>query len=122
MPLDERAAQALVADRIVDITTTGRKTGQSRRVEIGVWAVSDGYVINGRPGRARGWYANLLAHPEFTVHVKKSLQADLPARATPVTETEERRRIITELAVMRPAEIDVEDRVARSPLVRVEFL
>ena len=122
MPPDERATAALKADRIVDITTTGRKTGQPRRIEIGVWAVSDGYVINGRPGRPRGWYANLLAHPEFTVHVKKSLQADLRARATPVTETEERRRIVTELAAMRPAEIDVEDRVARSPLVRVEFL
>ena len=119
--MDQEIRKALDEDRIIDISTTGRKTGQPRRIEIGIWALNDGYVISGRPGRPRSWYANLLAKPEFTVHVKKSVQADLAARATPITEETERRRIFTELAAIRPGDIDVEVRVVRAPLVKVEF-
>ena len=120
--MDQEIRKALDEDRLVDITTTGRKTGEARRIEIGIWSISDGYVISGRPPRPRSWYANLLGHPEFTVHVKKSLQADLSAKATPVTEEAERRRIFKELAAIRPGDIDVEERVAKAPLVKVEFL
>ena len=36
---------------------------------------------------SRDWYANLRAHPDFTFHLKESVRADLPARATPILET-----------------------------------
>jgi len=53
--MDGRIAQALAADRVVDITTTGRKTGQPRRIEIWLWTLErGGYAISGRPGRPRG--------------------------------------------------------------------
>ncbi len=66
--------------------------------------------------------ANLLAHPEFTVHVKRGAQADLRARAVPVADPAERRRIIEEIARRSDQQHSIEDRMARSPLVRVEFL
>jgi deazaflavin-dependent oxidoreductase (nitroreductase family) len=107
---------ALAHDRIIDITTTGRKTGQARRIEIWFHRVDGRYYITGTPG-ARGWYANLLEHPEFTFHLKESAQADLPARATPVLGAE-KQRILEAIAASiqgRTVTFDVET----SPLVEV---
>ena len=82
--------QALAQDRIIDITTIGRKTGQARRIEIWFHRVDGRYYITGSPG-ARGWYANMLEEPDFTFHLKQSAQADLPAHATAVLGDEKRR-------------------------------
>jgi hypothetical protein len=30
----------------------------------------------GQPGRPRSWYANFLANPAFTFHLKDSIQAE----------------------------------------------
>ena len=121
--VEEHVARALAEDRIVDITTIGKQTGQPHRIEIWCWTLEDGgYAISGKPGRPRSWYANLLAHPEFTVHVKRGAQADLPARAAPVPDAGERRRIIAELCRRSGQEHELEERVAKSPLVRVAFL
>src|SRR5574341_2089790 len=53
-------------------------------IEIRFHNIAGQLYITGRPPRRRDWYANLLAHPEFTLHLKQSIHADLPARATPV--------------------------------------
>ena len=114
---------ALAANRIVDITTTGKNSGLPRRKEIWLWTLEQGvYAISGRPDRPRDWFANLLAHPDFTVHVKHGAQADLRARALPVPDPAERRRIIEEIARRSGQQHSIEDRMARSPLVRVEIL
>ncbi|MEU7738515.1 nitroreductase family deazaflavin-dependent oxidoreductase [Streptomyces griseus] len=85
-------------DRIVDITTTGRRTGRPRRIEIFFYrAAGRTYLCSGTSGRPTSWYANLLAHPEFTFHLKQGMHTDIRARATPVTDQEERRRILTEI-------------------------
>ncbi|MEV5904846.1 nitroreductase family deazaflavin-dependent oxidoreductase [Streptomyces sp. NBC_00015] len=85
-------------ERIIDITTTGRRTGRLRRIEIFFYRASgQTYLCSGSSGRPTSWYANLLAHPDFTVHLKHGVRADLPARAVPVTDEEERRRILTEI-------------------------
>lgn len=123
MVVEEQVARALAADRVVDITTTGRRSGEPRRIEIWLWTLEGGgYAISGRPGRPRGWYANLRTTPAFTVHVKRDAKADLPARALLVNDPEERRRLITEIARRSGSEDELEERMARSPLVRVEFL
>src|SRR5437870_1705763 len=80
--MDGPVKQALERDRTIDITTRGRKTGQPRRKEIWFHNVEGRLYITGTPGR-RDWYANLLAHPEFTFHLKQSVRADLPAVACP---------------------------------------
>ena len=53
-------SRALERDRVIDITTTGRKTGQLRRIEIWVHNVEGRLFITGTPGR-RHWFANLVA-------------------------------------------------------------
>ena len=78
--------------------------------------------ITGRPPRRRDWYANLLAHPEFTFHLKESLQADLPARATPILDQARRRAIIAAIHQKRGVYQKVAAWVEHSPLVSVELL
>lgn len=85
-------------ERIIDITTTGRRTGRPRRIEIFFYRASgQTYLCSGTSGRPTSWYANLLAHPDLTFHLKHGVRADLRARATPVTDEEERRRILAEI-------------------------
>jgi deazaflavin-dependent oxidoreductase (nitroreductase family) len=88
--MDERAQHALTRDRTIDITTRGRRTGQLRRTEIWFHHIDGQAYIMGTPGR-HDWFANLLANPEFTFHVKQTVTADLPARATPILDTARRR-------------------------------
>ena len=120
---DERIHQALAADRTIDITTTGRQSGEPRRIEIWFHYVEGHVYITGLPGK-RSWYANLLARPDFVFHLKESVQADLVARARAVTDPAERRGVLPGLLVGVPSTAgaqDLEDWFARSPLVEVEF-
>ena len=77
--------------------------------------------LSGSPG-TRDWYANLLAEPEFTFHLKGSAQADLPAVARPITDEAERREVIAGiLEDLGRGSGNLEEWVARSPLAEVEF-
>jgi hypothetical protein len=76
--------------------------------------------LTGTPGK-RDWYANLLAKPEFTFHLKEDVVADLPARAAPITDLAERRAIFTPILAKLGRSADLEAWVANSPLVRVTF-
>lgn len=124
--MNNEAASALAADQVIDITTTGRQTGQPRRIEIWFHRVDGRYYITGTPGRPRSWYANLLAQPKFTFHLKQSAAADLPATARPVTDPAEREKILgsilASLAGLTSATGQEPDAwVAGSPLVEVTF-
>jgi deazaflavin-dependent oxidoreductase (nitroreductase family) len=120
--MDEQVQQALAQGGVIDITTRGRHTGQPRRIEIRFHHIEGRVYITGRPPRHRDWYANLLAHPEFTFHLKESLQVDLPARATPILDQARRRAIIAAIHQKRGTYQDVEAWVEHSPLVAVELL
>lgn len=133
---DQAVLAALAIDRAtpprartIDITTTGRRSGEPRRIEIWFYRI-EGTVYLSSPPAARGWYANLVAHPEFTVHLKHGVRADLAATAVPVTEEGERRRLLGEVVAvldqptMRAiygAPAPLEAFVAGSPLVQVRF-
>ena len=53
----------------------------------------------GSPGpTTRDWLANLAARPEFTLHLKHGVDADLPATATVIGDPAERRRVLAVLA------------------------
>lgn len=119
------AATALAEDLVIDITTIGAKSGEPRRLEIWFHRIGGRYYITGSPG-VRGWYANLVKRPEFTIHFKESAQADLAATARPVTDEAEKRAVFraavderTKLAEHLAA-ADIEDWVARSPLIEFE--
>ena len=119
--MDESIQQVLKRDRIIDITTMGRKTGQPRRTEIWFHNVEGRLYITGTPGR-RDWYANLLEHPEFTFHLKQSVHADLPARAIAVLDKAQRREIMATIHQKLSGKRDLEAWVEGSPLVAVELL
>jgi len=119
--MDEAIGKALERDRTIDITTRGRKTGRNRRKEIWFHNLDGELYITGTPGR-RDWYANLLANPEFTFHLKHSARADLPARATPIVDRDARRDIIARIHRKLGGNRDLDTWVDGSPLVRVEFL
>lgn len=126
--MDESVRQALATDRIIDITTTGRQTGQPRRLETWLYRASGTLYLTGRPGR-RSWLANIAADPALTVHIKTSATADLPATGRVVGDEAERRAILTEILGELRARVeatggdtspyDVEAWVARAPLVEV---
>ena len=118
--MDERVRQALARDRTIDITTTGRTSGRPRRIETWCYRVDDQVYLTGLPGR-RDWYANLLANRDFTVHLKGSVAADLPARANPVTDPHTRRAILVPILRELGRSGDLEAWIAGSPLVAVRF-
>jgi deazaflavin-dependent oxidoreductase (nitroreductase family) len=122
--------RSLLDERTVDILTTGRRSGEARTTEIWTTVVEGQTYICGTPNASkagverqpRDWLANLLAQPEFTVRLKKSVNADLPARAERVTDAEERRRVLTapNTEYYRDA-VSLDAALAHSPLVRVHF-
>lgn len=118
--MNEQARQALTQDQTIDITTTGRSSGEPHRIEIWFHNLDGKVYITGTPGK-RGWYANLLAHPNFTFHLKQSATADLPARATPITDPEARRTIFTAILAKLDRSADLDAWLANSPLVAVSF-
>jgi deazaflavin-dependent oxidoreductase (nitroreductase family) len=120
--MDERVQHALEHDSLIDITTRGRKTGQPHRIEIRFHNLEGNLYLTGRPPRPRDWYANLLAHPEFTFHLKQSVRADLPARATPMLDQDGRRAILAAIHQELGRYQDIEAWIERSPLVAVELL
>jgi deazaflavin-dependent oxidoreductase (nitroreductase family) len=114
------------AEYTIDITTLGARSGIPRRIEIWFHRVDGRWYLTGMPG-PRNWYANVRAHPRFTVHLKHGVTADLPATAAPVDEAT-RRRVITAVLQNRPdiaARVsqrqNFDDWFARSPLVEIVF-
>jgi deazaflavin-dependent oxidoreductase (nitroreductase family) len=111
---------ALRQGGIIDITTTGRQSGQPRRIEIVFFNFDGRAYISGMPGR-RAWMANLAADPHLTVHLKRGLLADLPATARLITDEAERRPIIERVCAVWNRSDRVEAFVAGAPLIEVIF-
>ena len=116
---DTAIAEALEHGQPIDITTTGRRTGIPRRIELVFHNVDGHVVISGRPGFPRSWIANLNANPELTFHLKRDVRADLPARGRVITDLEERERLLAPIA--RLWRIDPTLMVRSAPLVEVTF-
>jgi len=119
--MNEVIQNALQTDRVIDITTTGRSSGKPRRLEMWFHNVDGIIYITGTPG-SRDWYANLLGDPSFVFHLKESAQADLAARATLITATDERRPVLEVITERVNATAPLDEWVEHSPLVRVEFI
>jgi len=89
-------ASSTLEDRTIDITTTGRRSGLPRRIEIVFYRLGDDIYLSGIPApKPRDWLLNLEAHPQFTFHLKHRVMADLAAVATVVVDPAERRRVLT---------------------------
>lgn len=92
--MDEAVKAALDRGGIADITTIGRKTGQPRRIEIHFHQFDGEYYLTGRHGRKRDWEANIIAHPEFTLNLKRGITADVPVVGEPEPDPQVRARIL----------------------------
>ncbi len=117
-PLDESTRAALQHSQIIDVTTTGRRTGQRRRIEIFLHHDDDQLFITGMPraDRTRDWIHNISADPRVVVHLKQSVVADVPVIARVVTDPDERRPYI-EAAARRWRRTDVPEMLRHSPLI-----
>jgi deazaflavin-dependent oxidoreductase (nitroreductase family) len=122
--MDPATEQALVQGGIVDITTTGRKSGQARRIEIYLHNLDGVLYLTGSPGFARDWVANLASNPRMTLHLKRGVEADLAATAEVIRDPGEKGSIILRARIeswgANPdvAQAELDHWVATSPLVR----
>lgn len=108
----------LAAYRTVDLTTTGRRSGRPRRVEIWWFHVEDRFIITGTPGR-RDWLANIHADQTVTIHVNGQ---DLAAHAVPVEDFEFRRRFFTRPATSwYSTQAELDRLVETAPMVEILF-
>src|SRR5215217_524382 len=105
--MDAEIERALKTDGLIDMTTIGSKTGTPHKVEIAFHNFDGALYITGTPGK-RDWYANLVANPQFTFHLKQSTQADIPAKAIPITDAATRRQVLTKVVTKwgKQAELD----------------
>ena len=114
--VNEKIFEALKSDKTIDITTTGKTSGKTRRIEIWFHNVEDQIYISGSPG-TRDWYANMLKNPDFIFHLKESVKADLSAKAKPILNSDKRREILSKFDGQR----NLDEWVLSSPLVEIEF-
>ena len=119
--MDAAVKDALSKGSVIDITTTGRKTGERRRIEIVFHAIGGRVYISGLPRpQKRRWLLNMEANPDFTFHLKGDVKADLRARARPITDLSERRTVLLEVSKTWGRD-DIDVMVRESPLVEVTF-
>jgi deazaflavin-dependent oxidoreductase (nitroreductase family) len=112
---------ALQRGHLIDITTTGRRSGRPRRIEIAFHNIEGRIYISGLPSpRRRSWLTNLASNPRFIFHLKGRTSADLPATARIIDDETERRTILHHVA-RNWGRSDVERMVRQSPLIEVIF-
>lgn len=119
--LEQAIRAALGRSHVIDITTTGRRSGEPRRIEMMFHSFDGRLFISGMPraDQTRAWLQNMRANPGFTFHLKDSVQADLTATAREITAESERREVLATVA--RAWRQDLEAMMAYSPLVEVSI-
>jgi deazaflavin-dependent oxidoreductase (nitroreductase family) len=120
--MDDRIRSALGRNQIIDLTTTGRRSGEPRRIEIYLHSLDGRLVISGIPrsDRARAWLLNVAADPEVTIHLKgdDGPRADVAGTGRVVTDPSERRRLLEAVARnWRRSDLDL--MLLHSPLIEV---
>jgi deazaflavin-dependent oxidoreductase (nitroreductase family) len=119
MSTNPNVAEALKHGHLIDITTTGRKSGEPRRLEIMFHNIEGRLYISGIPSpKRRSWIANLDENPKLTFHLKGKVKADLLATARVIDGQAERREILPHIARVWKRN-DLEQMVRYSPLIEV---
>ena len=70
------------------------EVGPTRRTEIYFHQFDGKFYLTGRPGFKRDWVANIVANPDFTLHLKHGVNADVAVHGEPEPDPEERARIL----------------------------
>ncbi len=118
--MNEQVRHSLATGHVIDVTTTGGRSGQPRRIEIVFHNFGGRLYITGTADadRTRAWLSNLAADPNFTFHLKGEVKADLPATARVIVDKAERRAVFAEVVKVWEGQ-DVETMTRWSPLVEV---
>src|SRR5574341_655964 len=117
--MDEHVQRALEQGHTIDITTIGRKSGLPRRIEIAFSNLDGHLYLWDRTPSHRDWFANLQVNPQCIIHLKESVQADLPARASIVVDEAERRENFSKLIQDSGSGSNLETIIESSPRVEV---
>ncbi len=119
--MDRQISRALARGHTIDITTTGHKTGQPRRIEIVFHNIDGRVIITGmpRPDHRRAWLGNLEADPHLTFHLKGAVVADLPATAREITDAADRRSVAEWVKANAWPNQDVAAMTAWAPMIEV---
>ena len=122
--MNEIIGKELARGHTIDITTTGRRTGLPRRVEIVFHNIDGRLIITGSPrsDRKRAWLLNIETDPHLTFHLKGSVSADLPATARVITDPIERRAIADWVTANAWRNQDAEAMTAYAPMIEVTLL
>jgi deazaflavin-dependent oxidoreductase (nitroreductase family) len=119
--MDAAIHAALDQGQRIDLTTTGRRTGEARRIEIVYHNVDGRIVISGSPSpRRRAWLANIEANPAVTIHFKgPAAHGDIAATAHEITDPADRRHLM-EAVARNWRRTDVDVMLEQSPLIEVD--
>src|SRR4051812_23386589 len=119
--MNESITKSLARGHTIDITTTGRRTGEPRRIEIVFHNIDGRLIITGSPNadRKRAWLLNLESNPNLTFHLKGAVKADLPATARIVDDPTERRAIAEWVVAHAWRNQNVEAMTAWAPMIEV---
>lgn len=77
----------------VHLTTTGRKTGQPRTVDLGAIPEGDGWIVIGSYAGADvdpSWWLNMVANPDVTLQIDDRV---IKVRMQQITNPQDRKRI-----------------------------
>jgi deazaflavin-dependent oxidoreductase (nitroreductase family) len=118
--MDPAIVAALNQSQVIDLTTTGRKSGEPRRIEIYLHNLGGRLVISGMPNpdRTRAWIHNVAADPSVTLHLKQGVTADVAGTARVVTDPAERAELLAGVA-RNWNRTDLEAMQAHSPLMEI---
>ena len=117
--MDTAVAHALHRSQIIDLTTTGRHTGEARRIEIYLHDLHGRLFISGTPRPStRAWIYNVAADPHVVIHLKDGFSADVPGLATVIEDPAERRPLI-EAAAATWGRDDIDLMMEQSPLIEI---
>ena len=114
--LTPEVVEALGHSQTIDMTTTGRRSGEPRRIEIMLHSIDGRLLVSGKPGFPRGWIANLNADPRLTLHLRQP-SVDVPSRARVVTDPVEREALLAPIARLWRTPLPL--MVGSSPLIEV---
>ena len=112
-------AVALPPTGTCEVSTVGRRSGRTRRVEIWYVVVDGQIVLTGTPG-VRHWLANLREHPEAVLHLREPV-GDFEVVADEVMDPATRRRVIEHAWRLQPwyaaQPYSIDDWVSSAPMV-----
>jgi deazaflavin-dependent oxidoreductase (nitroreductase family) len=110
--------------RLLLLTTTGAKSGQTRVNPLAFTRDGKNYVVIASKGGAPAhpdWYHNLVAHPEVRVEVSTATGSERFAARARVAQGDERERLYAAQAAIMPGFAEYQRKTARQiPVVVLE--